>query len=63
MLKTLGLTLLLVAGSVILLCVRIIIKGKFPNMHVSGNKAMQRRGIYCVQAQDHEARNKKELMK
>lgn len=26
--------------------------GKFPNTHVSGNKYLRRRGIYCVQTQD-----------
>lgn len=63
MLRTLGLTLLIVAGCVVLLCVGIILKGKFPSMHVSGNKAMRQRGIHCVQSQDYEARNRKGLMK
>lgn len=32
-------------------------KGKFPNTHVSGNKYLRERGIYCVQTQDRMARN------
>nr|VTZ54960.1 hypothetical protein [uncultured bacterium]VTZ54977.1 hypothetical protein [uncultured bacterium]VTZ55026.1 hypothetical protein [uncultured bacterium]VTZ55202.1 hypothetical protein [uncultured bacterium]VTZ55278.1 hypothetical protein [uncultured bacterium] len=29
--------------------------GRFPNTHVSGSKAMRKRGIGCVQSQDREA--------
>ena len=56
MLETIYLTLAIVAICVIFLCIGIIIKGKFPSMHVSGNKEMQKRGIGCVQSQDREAR-------
>ncbi len=56
MLETLYLTALIVAISMLFLCVGIFIKGKFPNTHVSGNKEMRRRGIGCVQSQDREAR-------
>ena len=36
------------------LAITILVKkgGKFPNTHVSGNKYLRRRGIYCVQTQD-----------
>lgn len=63
MLKTLLLTLTVVGVSVLLLCVRIIFVkgGKFPNMHVGGNKHLRDKGIGCVQTQDREAR-KRELM-
>ena len=47
MLKTLLITLLIVA-----IC---IAHGRFPNTHVSGSKAMRKRGIGCVQSQDREA--------
>ena len=30
--------------------------GKFPNTHVSGNAALRRKNIGCVQSQDREAR-------
>ena len=56
MLETIYLTAGIVAICVLFLCIGIIIKGKFPNMHVSGNKEMQKRGIRCVQSQDREAR-------
>lgn len=60
MLNTLLLVLLIVGVSVLLLGVRVFFVkgGKFPNTHVSGNKALQRRGIGCVQSQDREARRK-----
>ena len=40
-----------------LLCINIIIKknGKFPHTCVGGNKALQEKGIKCVQTQDFEA--------
>ena len=57
MLKILLFTMLIVAICVALLGVRLLLKknGRFPNTHVSGNKAMRERGIGCVQAQDREA--------
>lgn len=58
MLKTLLLTLLIVAISFALLAITIIIKknGRFPNTHVGGNKHMRKRGIKCAQSQDRDAR-------
>lgn len=60
MLKTILITLLVVAVCVVLLGVRIFFVkgGKFPNAHVSGNKAMREKGIGCVQSQDREAQRK-----
>lgn len=60
MLKTLFFTLLIVAFAVLLLGVKVFFVkgGRFPNTHVSGNKAMRERGIGCVQSQDREARRK-----
>lgn len=57
MLKTLLITLLIVAICIALLSVKILFKknGRFPNTHVSGSKAMRKRGIGCVQSQDREA--------
>ena len=49
MLKTLLITLLIVA-----ICIAQK-NGRFPNTHVSGSKAMRKRGIGCVQSQDREA--------
>ena len=56
MLETICITVGIVAICVIFLCVGIIIKGKFPSLHVSANKEMRKRGIGCVQSQDREAR-------
>ena len=58
MLKTILITLLIVAISMVFLSVKVILKknGRFPNTHVSGNKAMRERGIGCMQSQDREAR-------
>lgn len=60
MLKTILITLLIVAICMALLSVKILFKknGRFPNTHVSGSKAMRQRGIGCVQSQDREARKK-----
>ena len=63
MLITLLTSLLIVAICIVLLAVKILFVrgGKFPNTHVSGNKAMRERGIGCVQSQDREARQKRRL--
>ncbi len=60
MLDTILITMLIVAICVVLLGVKIFFVkgGRFPNSHVSGNKAMRDRGIHCVQTQDREARQK-----
>lgn len=49
-------TIIIVVISVVLLSVGIIIKGRFVNSHVSGNRALRRKGIHCAQQQDREAR-------
>lgn len=58
MLETALLATLIIAISFALLAITIIIKknGKFPNTHVSGNKALRKKGIGCAQSQDREAR-------
>ena len=60
MLDTVLITLLIVAICVVLLGVKVFFVkgGKFPNGHVSGNKAMRDKGIGCVQSQDREAQKK-----
>ena len=57
MVKTILITMLIVAICIALLSVKILFKknGRFPNTHVSGSKAMRKRGIGCVQSQDREA--------
>lgn len=58
MFKTIILATLIIAISVALLSVTILIKknGRFPNIHVSGNKGLRRKGIKCAQSQDRDAR-------
>lgn len=56
MIEMLLITLLIVAICVGLLGIGVWIKGKFPNFHIDGNKALNRQGIRCVEAQDREAR-------
>lgn len=60
MLYTILITLLIVAICLALLGIKMLLVkgGKFPNGHVSGNKALRDKGITCVQSQDREARQK-----
>ena len=55
--------MLIVAICIAFLAIKIILKknGRFPNTHVSGSKAMRKRGIGCVQSQDREARAPKRI--
>ena len=52
--------MLIVAICILLLGVKVFFVkgGKFPNTHVSGNAALRRKGIGCVQSQDREAQRK-----
>ena len=63
MIETLTITVLIVAICLALLAIKIILKknGRVPNTHVSGSKAMRKRGIGCVQSQDREARAPKRI--
>jgi len=60
MLKTLLITVLIIAICVALLSVKVILKkkGEFTSMHIHDSKAMKDRGIHCVMDQDREARAK-----
>lgn len=51
---------LIIAISVVFLCVKIILhrNGEFASQHIHDNKAMRERGIHCVIDQDREERNK-----
>lgn len=63
--ETILISVLIVAICVVLLAVSIIFKknGRFPNTHVSGNEALRRKGVGCVQSQDREARLKQPMVK
>lgn len=60
MIKTILFTLLIVAICILLLGFKVFFVkgGKFPNGHVSGNRALRDKGISCAQSQDREAQKK-----
>ena len=60
MIKTLLLTLLIVAVAMVLFCVKLVFKknGRFSSQHVHDNPALRKMGIHCVMDQDREARDK-----
>lgn len=49
-------TIVIVAVAIVFISIGIIVRGKFVNSHVSGNRALRQRGIHCAQQQDREAR-------
>lgn len=60
MIKTLLLTLLMVAVAMVLFCVKLLFKknGRFSSQHVHDNPALRKMGIHCVMDQDREARDR-----
>lgn len=60
MIKTLLLSVLIIAIAVVLLCLNILLKknGRFPSMHIHDSDEMKKRDIHCVMDQDKEARKK-----
>lgn len=60
MIKTLLLTLLIVAVAMVLFCVKLLFKknGRFSSQHVHDNPALRNMGIHCVMDQDREARDR-----
>ena len=60
MIKTLLLTLLIVAVAMVLFCVKLLFKknGRFSSQHVHDNPAVRKMGIHCVMDQDREARDR-----
>lgn len=63
MLYTFILILIIVGISVLLLGIKIFFtkNGKFPETHVSHNKALQKKGVTCAKRMDIEERSKKGL--
>ncbi|NLZ72398.1 MAG: hypothetical protein GX905_01030 [Bacteroidales bacterium] len=61
MFETILITILIVGLAIALLAFNIIRGKKFPNTHVSGNKALRKRGITCAQSQDRQAQNKPQI--
>ena len=60
MIKTLLLTLLIVAVAMVLFCVKLLFKknGRFSAQHGHDNPALRKMGIHCVMDQDREARDR-----
>lgn len=60
MIKTLLLTLLIVAVAMVLFCVKLLFKknGRLSSQHVHDNPALRKMGIHCVMDQDREARDR-----
>jgi len=54
MFKVFLLTMLIIAISVSLLCVKVILKknGRFSSQHIHDNEGLRRQGIDCYVAQD-----------
>ncbi len=54
LLKVFLLTLGVLSIAMVGLAITMLVKkgGKFPNTHVSGNKYLKRKGVYCSQTQD-----------
>lgn len=58
MLKTLLLSVLIIAICMALLSVKVLVRknGKFSSQHVHDNPGLRKKGIHCVIDQDREAR-------
>jgi hypothetical protein len=54
LLKVILLAIALFSIGMLGMAITILVKkgGKFPNTHVSGNKHLQKNGVYCAQTQD-----------
>jgi len=52
--KTLLAAILILAIAIALMCVGIIVKGKFPETEVSKNEDMRRLGVKCMHEQEKE---------
>ena len=58
MIKTLLLSMLIIAIAFTLLGIKLLLrkKGKFSSQHIHDNAALRKQGIHCVIDQDKEAR-------
>lgn len=61
MLQTILISVLILVIAILLLGVRVFFtkNGKFPSIHIGGNKAMKEKGISCATSQDREAQKTK----
>lgn len=65
MTETLLLSVLIIAISIALLCIKVILikGGKFSSQYVKDNPGLRKKGIHCVLDQDREARTTKTCVK
>lgn len=58
MVKTLVVSIVIIAAGMLLLLVKVLLKrnGTFSSQHIHDSKAMKERGIHCVMDQDREMR-------
>lgn len=42
----------LIAVAIALFCIKLFFGRKFVNMHIDGNKSLNKKGIHCVQSMD-----------
>lgn len=63
MINAIIISAILLAIGVLLLGLRIFFvkDGKFPNIHIGGNKALRDKGINCVTTQDRQAQKTKRM--
>ena len=63
MLTTLFITVIILVLCMLLFCVKILLKkgGRFPNIHIEGNKALRKKGIFCARTMDRMAVQRKGL--
>jgi len=63
MTETLLLSVLIIAISVLLLCIKTVLlkDGRFSSYHIGDSPAMRKRNIHCVLRQDAEARRKRSV--
>ena len=58
MVKTLIVSIVIIAAGMLLLLVKVLLRrnGTFSSQHIHDSKAMKERGIHCVMDQDREMR-------
>lgn len=59
-LPTLAISVIILLVAVLFMAFRPLFtkNGKFPNIHIGGNKALKDRGINCATSQDREAQDR-----
>lgn len=65
MIKTLLISVLIIAIGIAFLAIKLILKpkGEFSSIHIHDSQAMKDRGIHCVMDQDREDRERAERIK